>query len=58
MPFDCLFSHAVLRNALCPMLVTLSGIVMLARLLQLENASSPMLVTLFGIVILVRILQL
>ena len=36
------------------MLVTLSGIVMLVRLLHQENASSPMLVTLFGIVMLVR----
>ena len=39
------------------MLVTLFGIVMLVRLLQLENAALPMLVTLFGIVMLVRLLQ-
>ena len=40
------------------MLVTLSGIVMLLRLLQLSKAKSPILVTLSGIVILVRPLQL
>ena len=40
------------------MLVTLSGIAMLVRLLQLENADLPMLVTLSGIVMLVRLLQL
>jgi hypothetical protein len=37
-------------NAPSPMLVTLSGIVMLVNLLQLENALPPMLVTLLGIV--------
>ena len=40
------------------MLVTLSGMVILVRLLQLEKALYPMLVTLFGMVILVRLLQL
>ena len=44
-------------NADSPILVTLSGIVMLERLLQSENALSPMLVTLFGIVMLERLLQ-
>jgi hypothetical protein len=39
------------------MLTTLSGIVTLARLLQLWNAHSPMLVTLSGIVTLVSPLQ-
>ena len=39
------------------MLVTLSGIVMLVRLLQPEKASYTMLVTLSGIVMLVRLLQ-
>ena len=37
------------------MLVTLFGIVMLLRPVQLENAQFPMLVTLFGIVMLVRL---
>ena len=41
-------------KAASPMLVTLSGIVMLVRLLQLEKAPTPMLVTPSGIVILVR----
>ena len=40
------------------MLITLFGMVMLVRRLQLWNAYSPMLVTLFGMVILVRLLQL
>jgi hypothetical protein len=39
------------------MLVTLSGIVMLVRLVQPENAPSPMLVTLSGITTLVRLVQ-
>jgi hypothetical protein len=39
------------------MLVTLFGIVMLVRPLQLSNVELPMLVTLFGIVTLVRPLQ-
>ena len=39
------------------MLVTLLGIVMLVKLLQLENVYSPMLVTLLGIVMLVKLLQ-
>jgi len=38
------------ENAPYPMLVTLSGIVMLVRPLQSPNAHSPMLVTLLGIV--------
>ena len=36
------------------MLVTLSGIVMLVRLVQLKKAPFPILVTLSGIVMLVR----
>ena len=43
-----------LEKACLPMLVTLSGIVMLVRLVQLLKASFPMLVTLSGIVMLVR----
>ena len=39
------------------MLVTLSGIVILAKLLQPEKALLPMLVTLPGIVILAKLLQ-
>ena len=39
------------------MLVTLSGIVMLVRLLQTLKAPSPILVTLSPIVMLVRLLQ-
>ena len=39
------------------MLVTLSGIVMLVKLMQLENAASPMLVTPSGIVMLVKLMQ-
>jgi hypothetical protein len=41
-----------------PMLVTLSGIVMLVRRVQPLKAFSPISVTLSGIVILVRPLQL
>jgi len=44
-------------KALRPMLVTLSGIVMLVRLLQRRKALAPMLVTPSGIVILVKLLQ-
>ena len=40
-----------------PILVTLSGIVMLVRLEQPEKAPLPMLVTLSGIEILVRLEQ-
>ena len=43
-----------LTNAIAPMLVTLSGIVMSVKLVQLSNAESPMLVTLLGIVMLVK----
>ena len=39
------------------MLVTRSGIMMLARELQPENAHDPMYVTLSGIVMLVRALH-
>ena len=39
------------------MLVTLFGIVTLARLLQPQNTMVPMLVTLSGIVTLARLLQ-
>ena len=37
--------------------MTLFGIVILVRDVQLSNASSPILVTLFGIVILVKDVQ-
>ena len=40
------------------MLVTLLGIDILARLMQLKNASLPILVMLFGIVIFVNLVQL
>ena len=40
------------------MLVTLSGMVMLVRLVHKANASPPMVVTLSGMVILVRLVQL
>ena len=40
------------------MLVTLSGIVILVKLLQERNADSPMLVTPSGIVMLVKLVQL
>jgi hypothetical protein len=39
------------------MVVTLYGMVTLARLVQPQKASYPMLVTLFGMVILVRLVQ-
>ena len=39
------------------MLVTLSGIVMLVKLVQSLKASLPMLVTLSGIVTLTKLLQ-
>ena len=42
------------ENAQYSMLVTLSGIVMLVKLLQFSNADSPMLVTLSGIVMLIK----
>ena len=45
------------KNAASPMVVTLSGIVMLVRLAQSKNAPSPMLVTLLGIATLVRLVQ-
>ena len=44
-------------NAQSPMRVTLSGIVILDRLVQPENAQPPMLVTLPGIVMLDRSVQ-
>ena len=50
-------NQAVPENAPSPMLVTLLGIVMLAKLLQPENAELPMLVTLFGMTMLVKLLQ-
>ena len=43
------------KNASSPILVTLSGMVMLARLLQSKNAYFPILVTLSGIVTLVTV---
>ena len=57
--FSSLFavSHDVRSNASEPMLVTLSGIVMPVRLVQLENALEPMLVTPSVIVILVRLVH-
>ena len=39
------------------MLVTLFGMVMLARFVQFQNACLPMLVTLFGMVMLSRLVQ-
>ena len=42
-----------LKKALSPMLVTLSGIVILVRLVHFQKALSPMLVTPSGIVTLV-----
>jgi hypothetical protein len=44
-------------NAQSSILVTVSGMVMLVRLMQPENAHCPMLVTLSGIVTLVRLVQ-
>ena len=49
--------HAVPSNAPLPILVTLSGMVMEARLLQPSNAKSPILVTLSGMVMEARLLQ-
>ena len=46
-----------LRKASSPMLVTLSGIVMVVSALQYQKANNPILVTLSGIVMLVRLLQ-
>ena len=46
-----------LPKAKLPILVTLSGIVILVKDIQLENARSPILVTLFGIVTLVKDVQ-
>jgi len=40
------------------MLVTLSGMMMLVRLLHFSNARFPMLVTLSGMMALVRLLHL
>ena len=45
------------ENAEEPMLVTLSGIVILVSLVHPQNAEPPMLVTLSGIVMLVRFEQ-
>jgi len=50
-------SFSQLEKAPPPMLVTLFGIVTLARLVQPEKVHCPMLVTLFGIVTLVRLVQ-
>ena len=44
-------------NAYFPMLVTLSGIVMLERFLQAENAFLPIILTPSGIVTVVILLQ-
>ena len=44
-------------NALLPIVVTLFGIVIEARVLQLKNEYSPIVVTVFGIVIEERQLQ-
>ena len=46
-------SHS--KNALSPILVTLSGIVIEVKTLQPANATSPILVTLSGIVIVVKL---
>ena len=46
---------AVSQNALLPMLVTLEGIVIVARAVQFENAALPMVVTVFGRVTLVML---
>ena len=46
------------ENAEYPILVTLSGILMLVKPVQLQNASSPILVTPFGMLMFVRLLQL
>ncbi|MCI6894251.1 MAG: hypothetical protein MR850_05590 [Bacteroidales bacterium] len=46
-----------MRNAFCPMLVTLLGIVTLVKPLQPQNARFPIHVTLLGIVTLVKPLQ-
>ena len=43
------------KNASFPVVVTLSGMVMVARLLQDWNALSPILVTLLGMVTLVTV---
>ena len=43
------------ENALSPMAVTLSGMVMLLSLVQSSNARSPMVVTLSGILMLLRL---
>ena len=45
------------ENILDPMLVTLPGIVILLRAVQLMNAAYPMLMTPLPIVMLVRLLQ-
>ena len=58
--FESLTSVRMLQplNALCPILVTLSGIVMLVRLLQPLNALCPILVRpLSGIVMLVKLVH-
>ena len=54
---EMVFKFLQLSNADSPMLVTLSGIVMMVKLLQSLNVLFPMLVTLFGIVMLVKLLQ-
>lgn len=46
------------ENACSPISVTLSGIVMLVRLLQSLNAEFPIEVTLSGMVMLIRFLHL
>lgn len=50
-------TNPAFSNALCLILVTLSGIVILVKLLSSLNALTPILVTLSGIVILVKFLQ-
>jgi len=44
-------------NTLMPIVVTLLGIVILARFVQFKNAELLIVVTLFGIVILVKLEQ-
>jgi hypothetical protein len=46
------------RNELLPILVTLSGILMLLRLLHLKKAKSPILFTLSGMLMLLNPMHL
>lgn len=56
--FACIeLSNGHSQNALSPILVTLSGILILDKLLHTPKASTPMLVTELGMVTEVRPLQ-